>query len=156
MNARATTIARPAELTEKWYIVDASGQVLGRIAARIASILRGKKLANYTPHVDHKIHVIVTNADKVVLTADKMKTKLYRHHSGWMTGLKVETAEHLMDRRPTEVLTRAVQGMLPKGALGRQLNRHLRVYAEGEYKGQHDAQKPEAVVLKTRQPKKSL
>ncbi len=156
MNARGTTMARPAELQEKWYIVDASGQVVGRLAARIAALIKGKRQANYTPHVNPKVHVIVTNADKVLFSGDKETTKIYRWHTKYRTGLKEETAKHLLERKPTEVIRRAVHGMLPKDSLGRTMNRSLRIYASGEYTGQHDAQKPEALTLKTRQPRKKF
>lgn len=153
MRAQESTLRRDHELTEKWFIVDASGLVVGRLAARIASVLRGKTLPHYSPHLDHKVHVIVTNADKVIFTADKMTSKKYYHHSGWRTGIKETTPAKLMVKKPTEVLKVAIQGMLPKNRLGRTLNRHLRLYAAGEYNGQHDAQKPEQLVVKTRVPK---
>jgi large subunit ribosomal protein L13 len=156
MNARLTTMAKPETTQEKWYIVDASGQVVGRLAARIATLVKGKRLVNYTPHVDPKVHVIITNADKVVFSGDKMATKTYKWHSRFRTGLKEESAEHLLDRRPEEVIRRAIHGMLPKNRLGSQMNRHLRIYSSGEYTGQHDAQQPEPLVIKTRQPRKKV
>jgi len=153
MRAQESTLAKPPEIQEKWYIVDAEGLVVGRVAARIAKLLRGKTLANYSPHLDFKIHVIITNAEKVVFTGNKLIDKKYRHHSRYRTGLKEISAGHLLEQKPEEVLRKAIHGMLPKNRLGRQLDRHLRIYRSGEYNGQHAAQQPETLVVKTRVPK---
>lgn len=153
MRAQDSTLRREHELVEKWYIVDAEGLVVGRVATRIASLLRGKLQADYSPHLDHKIHVIVTNADKIVFTGDKLKTKQYFHHTRFRTGIKVTTPEKLLATKPEEVLRRAIHGMLPKNRLGRTLDRHVRIYRSGDYNGQHSAQQPETLVIKTRVPK---
>jgi len=152
MNARGTTIARADDLREKWYIVDASGQVVGRFATRVATLIKGKREANYTPHVNPKVHVIVTNADKVVFSGDKLTTKTYKWHTKYRTGLKEESAGHMLERKPEEILRRAIHGMLPKNRLGSVMNRNIRIYSSGQYTGQHDAQQPEALTIKTRQP----
>lgn len=152
MNARGTTIARAEDLREKWYIVDAAGQVVGRFATRVASLIKGKRTANYTPHVNPKVHVIITNADKAIFSGNKMETKTYRWHSRFRTGLKEESAQHLLERKPEEILRRAVHGMLPKNRLGSVMDKNLRIYSSGQYTGQHDAQQPEVLAIKTRQP----
>ncbi|CAN5221691.1 50S ribosomal protein L13 [soil metagenome] len=153
MRAQDSTLRRDHELKEKWYHVDAEGLIVGRVATRIASLLRGKYQPDYSPHLDHKIHVIITNADKIVLTADKMKTKIYYHHTRYRTGIKSITPEKLMESKPEEILRRAIHGMLPKNRLGRALDRHVRIYRSGAYTGQHTAQQPETLVIKTRTPK---
>lgn len=156
MRAQKSTLRGDAELKEKWYILDAEGQVVGRFASRVAKLVRGKLQPDYTPHQDPKIHVIITNAEKIVFTADKMKTKQYFHHSGWRTGIKVTTPEKLIkDDKPERILEKAIHGMLPKGALGRQLNRHVRIFKSGDYTGQHDAQTPEKLEVSTRTAKEN-
>jgi large subunit ribosomal protein L13 len=149
-----TTWPTVEEQKEKWYIVDASGLVLGRLASRIASLLRGKRLARFSPHIHPNIHVIITNADKVVLTGNKLVDKIYYHHTRHRTGIKAESARHLLERKPEELIRRAVHGMCQKGPLGRQIEKHLRIYNTGEYTDQHKAQQPEPLVVKTRVPKK--
>jgi large subunit ribosomal protein L13 len=153
MKAQSCTLRKPDEIQDKWYLVDAEGAILGRIAARVAKLLRGKLDPAFAPHQDPKIHVIVTNADKVVLTGNKMKDKIYYHHSTWRTGIKSISAEHLMEKKPEEILTQAIHGMLPKNTLGRKIRKHLRVYKAGEYTNQHEAQQPETLEIKTRKPK---
>jgi large subunit ribosomal protein L13 len=140
-----TYLAKPAEVNRKWHVVDANGKTLGRLAARVAGILRGKHKPTFTPHVDTGDHVVIINADKVRLTGDKLRSKTYVSHTGYPGGLKSESAEHLRARRPTELLTRAIRGMLPKNSLGRQMARKLRVYAGPDHP--HRAQGPEALAL---------
>lgn len=153
MKAPSSTLLREHEIPEKWYLVDAEGLVVGRLAARVAKMLRGKHLPEHSPHLDHKIHFVIINADKVIFTGKKLRDKVYYHHSGWRTGIKSITAGQLMEKKPEDVLTKAIHGMLPKNRLGRKLERHLRIYRSGEYNGQHDAQQPEILEIKTRTPK---
>ena len=137
--ANAQTVER------KWYIVDADGMPLGRLASQVAAILRGKNKPTYTPNVDTGDHVIVINAAKVVLTGKKLDQKIYDHHSGYPGGLKETKYRELIAKKPEFMVKRAVQGMLPKGPLGRQMGRKLRVYAGAE--NEHEAQKPEVLEL---------
>ena len=148
MKTQSTTVAKSHELPEKWYHVDAEGQVVGRLAARVAKLVRGKTHPNYSPHVNPNIHVVITNADKVVFTGKKLRDKVYYHHSGWRTGIKSITAGDQLKKHPERILEKAIYGMLPKNALGRQLNRNLRIYAGAEHP--HDAQNPEKLEIKTR------
>lgn len=134
-------IAKPHEVERKWYVIDAEGKNLGRLASEVASILRGKKKPIYTPHVDTGDYVIIVNADKIVVTGNKMKQKVYKRHTGYPGGLKEITLEKLLDKKPEEVLKHAIKGMLPKGRLGRQMYTKLKVYAGPEHN--HQAQKPE-------------
>lgn len=140
-----TYLAKPTDVNRKWHVVDANGKTLGRLAARVAAILRGKHKPTFTPHVDTGDHVVIINADKVRLTGDKLRSKTYVYHTGYPGGLKSESAEHLQARRPTELLTRAIRGMLPKNSLGRQMARKLRVYAGPDHP--HKAQGPAALAL---------
>ncbi len=140
-----TYFAKPAEVVRKWYLVDAAGKTLGRLASRVAILLRGKHKPTFTPHVDTGDHVVIINADKVHLTGDKLKTKTYIHHTGYPGGLKSISAEHLRAKKPTELLARAIKGMLPKNSLGKQMARKLKVYSGGEHP--HQAQRPEAITL---------
>ena len=140
-----TYFAKPAEVVRKWYLVDAAGKTLGRLASRVAILLRGKHKPTFTPHVDTGDHVVIINADKVHLTGDKLKTKTYIHHTGYPGGLKSISAEHLRAKQPTELLARAIKGMLPKNSLGKQMARKLKVYSGGEHP--HQAQRPEAITL---------
>ncbi|MEK6527070.1 MAG: 50S ribosomal protein L13 [Nitrospirota bacterium] len=140
-----TYFAKPAEVVRKWYLVDADGKTLGRLASRVAILLRGKHKPTFTPHVDTGDHVVIINADKVHLTGDKLKTKTYIHHTGYPGGLKSISAEHLRAKKPTELLARAIKGMLPKNSLGKQMARKLKVYSGGEHP--HQAQRPEAITL---------
>ena len=134
-------IAKPHEVDRKWYVIDAEGKNLGRLSSEIASILRGKKKPIYTPHVDTGDYVIVVNADKIAVTGKKMTDKVYKHHTGYPGGLKEITLEKLLAKKPEEVLKHAVKGMMPKGKLGRQMYKKLKVYAGPEHN--HAAQKPE-------------
>ena len=140
-------ILKPEVLEQKWYVIDAAEQRLGRLACEIAKILRGKNKAIYTPHMDTGDFVIVINADKVVVTGRKSSQKLYRRHSGRPGGMKIETFEKLQQRIPERIIEKAVKGMLPKNALGRQLFRKLKVYPGPNHP--HQAQKPEELVLNT-------
>ena len=141
----ATQSAKASELERKWYVVDAAGQPLGRLASKVAHVLRGKHRPQFTPHVDTGDFVIVTNAARIRLTGNKAESKLYHNHSGYPGGLRTETAGHLLDRKPELVVEKAVKGMLPKNSLGRQMFRKLKVYPEGTHP--HVAQKPEPLSL---------
>ena len=121
------------DVPRQWHLIDANGQVLGRLATRVAILLRGKHKAIFTPHVDCGDGVIVINAKKVKVTGRKAETKIYTRYSGYPSGLKSESLGHLLDRRPTEVLRKAVVGMLPKNPMGRQVARHLRIYPGPEH-----------------------
>jgi large subunit ribosomal protein L13 len=134
-------MARPLEVERRWYVVDAEGQTLGRLATEIARILRGKNKPQYTPHVDTGDFVVVVNAEKVVVTGKKAEQKVYRRHSGYPGGLKETSYEQMMERRPTEILRRAVKGMMPKNRLARQQLRKLKIYAGPEHP--HAAQDPQ-------------
>ena len=135
-----TKHANEATVQRNWYVVDGTNQTVGRMCAKIASVLRGKNKAYYTPHVDCGDFIIVTNAEKVVLTGNKMEDKKYLTYSGYPGGQKAEVAKNLLKRRPEAVIERAVKGMLPKNRLGRQMYKKLFVYAGGEHP--HGAQKP--------------
>jgi large subunit ribosomal protein L13 len=135
-----TFSAKHEEVEREWFLIDLEGQTVGRAAAQIASILRGKTKPIYTPHVDTGDFVVCINADKVVFTGNKLTDKVYRRHTGYPGGLKEITADKLLDRRPEDVITYAVQGMLPKNSLGRQMMRKLKVYAGPEHP--HQAQQP--------------
>lgn len=134
-------------IDKKWYVVDAQGQRLGRLASEIATILRGKHKPTFTPHLDAGDFVIVINAEKVAVTGRKPSQKLYRRHSGRPGGMKVETFAHLQARIPERIIEKAVKGMLPKNSLGRKLFTKLKVYAGSEHP--HQAQKPEVLNLNT-------
>ncbi|HLS53595.1 MAG TPA: 50S ribosomal protein L13, partial [Tissierellaceae bacterium] len=121
-------IAKPADVQRKWYIVDAEGKTLGRLATEIATVLRGKHKVTFTPHVDGGDFVVVVNAEKVVLTGKKLDQKVYRSHSGYIGGMKETTARDLLNKNPEQVMLRAVKGMLPHNSLGRQMLKKLRVY----------------------------
>ena len=139
-------IAKPAEVERKWYVIDAEGQSLGRMCTQIAMILRGKNKPTYTPHVDCGDYVIVINAEKITVTGNKMKEKIYKRHTGYPGGLRETTMEEMLVKHPTEVVRHAVKGMMPNGKLGRQMYKKLKVYAGSEH--EHAAQKPEVLVLK--------
>jgi len=141
-----TFMAKPAEVERKWYIVDAAGLPLGRVASAVASILRGKNKPEFTPHVDCGDYVIVLNADKVVLTGSKLDQKMYRHHSGYPGGLKEVPYRQFMAKKPIKAFELAVKGMLPKNALGRAMIKKLKVYEGAEHK--NEAQKPEVLEIK--------
>ncbi len=140
-----TYLQKPAEVTRKWFLVDAEGKTLGRLAAKVASLLRGKHKPTFTPNVDTGDHVVIVNADKIVLTGDKMETKTYSYHTGYPGGLKTLTAEHIHQRHPTKLLTRAIEGMLPKTPLGKHMAKKLRVYAGPTHP--HQAQPLETLSL---------
>ena len=140
-----TYMAKAETVQRKWYVVDAEGMVLGRLASQVAAILRGKNKPTFTPHVDTGDHVIVLNADKVVLTGDKLNQKFYRRHSGYPGGLKETSYKALMAKKADLAVIEAVRGMLPKNALGRQMIKKLRVYKGAEH--DHAAQKPEVLEL---------
>ena len=139
-----TYMAKKEELEKKWHLLDADGKTLGRLASRIAIILRGKNKPTFTPHVDTGDFVIVVNASKVTLTGEKWKKKLYIHHTGFPGGLRSVSAEKLREKRPERLITLAVQGMLPKNKLGRKLLKKLKVYSGEAHP--HQAQQPEALV----------
>ncbi|MGQ0666711.1 MAG: 50S ribosomal protein L13 [Nitrospiraceae bacterium] len=140
-----TYLAKPTEVKEAWHLVNAEGRTLGRLAARVAGVLRGKHRPTFTPNVDLGDHVVIVNAEKIRLTGGKMETKLYRHHSGYPGGLKTTTAAHLFQKDPTELLTRAIEGMLPKTPLGNGMAKKLRVYVGPDHP--HQAQRPEPLSL---------
>jgi large subunit ribosomal protein L13 len=137
--------AKPNELEKRWYVVDADGQNLGRLATRIADTLRGKRKPEFTPHVDTGDFVVVVNAEKVAVTGNKLEQKRYYRHSGYPGGLRSRTLAEQLQRRPTEVLRRAVKGMLPRNRLGRAQLLKLKVYAGPEHP--HEAQRPEPLLL---------
>ncbi len=141
-----TYMAKPLEVERKWYVIDADGQTLGRLASEVAVILRGKHKAIYTPHVDTGDFVIIINAEKVVLTGNKLDQKKYRRHSGYPGGLKEVSYRDLMDRRPERAVEVAIKGMLPHNRLGRQMFKKLKVYRGSEHP--HAAQKPEVREIK--------
>jgi len=140
-----TYSAKQADITRKWYVVDANGKTLGHLATQIAIVLRGKHKPTFTPHMDTGDHVIVVNAEKIHLTCDKVRTKPYYRHSGYPGGLKAETAKDVLARKPSEIVERAIKGMLPKNPLGKQMARKLNVYAGPTHP--HHAQRPEALTL---------
>ena len=140
-----TFMAKVEEVSRKWYVVDAEGKPLGRLASEVAKILRGKNKPTYTPHVDTGDHVIVLNAEKVVLTGNKMDQKIYRHHSGWPGGMKEIKARQLIAKSPEKVIELAVKGMLPHNSLGRAMFRKLKVYKGVEH--EHQAQQPEILEI---------
>jgi large subunit ribosomal protein L13 len=140
-----TYSARDADVQGKWYVVDASGAILGRLASAVAARLRGKHNPLFTPHVDTGDFVIVINADKIRLTGKKWVQKLYQRHSGYIGGLKTASAKELMEKRPEELIRRAVKGMLPKNKLGSRLYTKLKVYKGGEHP--HQAQQPEPLKV---------
>ena len=141
----STTMAKPAEVSRTWYILDAAGQPLGRVAAKAAHILRGKHKPTYTPNVDCGDHVIVINCDKAILTGRKLEQKYYYHHSGYIGGMKSVQYKTLMATKPELAMTLAVKGMLPHNTLGAKAATRLKVYAGANHK--HEAQKPVAVEV---------
>jgi large subunit ribosomal protein L13 len=140
-----THVVTPDQITRQWYLVDAENQTLGRLASRVAQILRGKHKPIYTPHLDTGDHVVVINAEKIALTGRKMEQKMYYRHSGYPGGLKEEPIRRVLRRYPERVIEDAVRGMLPKGKLGRAMYKKLRVYAGSDH--QHAAQQPVAIDL---------
>ncbi|ABQ54417.1 TPA: 50S ribosomal protein L13 [Legionella pneumophila] len=140
-----TFSAKGNEVKRDWFVVDASEKVLGRLATEIARRLRGKHKAEYTPHVDTGDYIIVTNAEKVVVTGRKFKNKMYHHHTGFPGGIKSASFEKLQDKNPTKIIELAVKGMLPKNPLGREMYRKLKVYAGSEHP--HTAQQPKQLEI---------
>ena len=140
-----TFMASPATIDRKWYVVDATGMTLGRLASEVASVLRGKNKPIFTPHIDTGDYVIVINAEKVAVTGKKLDQKIYYKHSDYVGGMKETTLREKLAKKPEEVIEHAVKGMLPKGPLGRDMYRKLFVYAGPEHK--HAAQKPETLTF---------
>jgi large subunit ribosomal protein L13 len=147
-----TYSAKPAEIEKKWFLIDADGLVLGRLASQVAMILRGKHKPSYTPHMDCGDHVVIVNAEKVHLTGNKRAAKTYYWHTGHPGGIKERTAEKILEgKHPERVILKAVERMVPRGPLGRQQMRGLRVYAGPEH--QHAAQQPEPLDIAAMNPK---
>ena len=140
-----TVMVNPATIERKWYVVDAEGQTLGRLASEVAKILRGKHKPIFTPHIDAGDYVIIVNAEKVKVTGKKLDQKIYYHHTGYVGGLKQTKLKDMLAKHPERVLEYAVKGMLPKGRLGREMYRKLFVYDGPEHK--HAAQKPEVLTF---------
>lgn len=140
-----TIMAKKEDVQRRWFVIDAEGRNLGRLASRAATLLRGKHKPIFTPHVDTGDHVVVVNADKVQLTGKKLKKKIYYHHSGYPGGLKAEKAEELLAKKPEDLVRKAVKGMLPKSILGKGMIRRLKVYCGAEHP--HTAQCPEALKI---------
>jgi large subunit ribosomal protein L13 len=140
-----TEFVKPASVERKWFVIDAEGKVLGRVAAKAASIVRGKEKAVYAPHQEVGDFVVVVNAGKIAVTGRKAQQKLYYHHSGYVGGLKSTTFEKLIERHPESPLELAIKGMLPKGPLGRKLAKNVKVYAGAEHP--HASQNPSAFEL---------
>ena len=138
-------MASPATIERKWYVVDATGYTLGRLASEVAKVLRGKNKPIFTPHIDTGDFVIIVNADKIKVTGKKMDQKMYYRHSDYVGGFKSSTLREMMDKKPEDVLKLAVKGMLPKGPFGRQMIKKLNVYAGPEHP--HAAQKPEVLTF---------
>jgi large subunit ribosomal protein L13 len=141
-----TFMASPATIERKWYVVDATGYTLGRLASEVAKVLRGKNKPIYTPHMDCGDYVIVVNADKVAVTGKKLDQKIYYNHSDYVGGMRETTLREMMAKKPEKVMELAVKGMLPKGPLGRSMITKLHVYAGAEHS--HAAQKPEVLEIK--------
>ena len=140
--------AKPGEVERRWYVVDANGQTLGRLATQIAVTLRGKNKAEYTPHTDTGDFVIVVNADKIAVTGNKLDNKMYYRHSGYPGGLRSRTLRQQLDRQPTEVLRKAVKGMLPRNRLSRAQLTKLKIYAGPDHP--HEAQAPQPLPLEAK------
>src|SRR5688572_2586976 len=140
-----TYVAKPTDRQRDWYVVDAEGKTLGRLATQIADTLRGKRKPQYTPHVDTGDFVVVVNAEKIAVTGSKLDTKIYYRHSGYPGGIRQRTLREQLDRRPTEVLRKAVKGMLPKNKLAAAQIRKLKIYAGPEHP--HEAQLPQPMEL---------
>ena len=140
-----TFMANPAKIERKWYVVDATGMTLGRLASEVAKILRGKNKPVFTPHEDTGDYVIITNAEHIKVTGKKLDQKVYYHHSDYVGGMKETTLREMLNKKPEKVIELAVKGMLPKGPLGRQMMTKLHVYAGSEHN--HQAQKPETLTF---------
>jgi large subunit ribosomal protein L13 len=141
----STFSAKPADVVHDWYVVDANGRVLGRLATEIASRLRGKHKPEFTPHVDTGDYIVVVNAEKIRVTGNKLKDKLYQHHTGYIGNLKTRNLEKMLASAPEQVITRAVKGMLPKNKLGAAMLKKLRVFAGPEHT--HAAQQPQPLEI---------
>jgi large subunit ribosomal protein L13 len=148
MITNKTYSPKPGDIHRAWHVVDATALPLGRLASEVAQILRGKHKPTYAPHMDTGDFVVIVNADKVAVTSDKSQSKIYYRHSGYPGGIKAETFESLIERRPEAVVERAVKGMLPKNKLGRQMARKLKVYAGPDHP--HEAQMPQPLVFDIR------
>ena len=140
-----TYMANPDKIERKWYVVDADGCTLGRLASGVASVLRGKNKPQFTPHVDTGDYVIIVNADKIKVTGKKLEQKIYYNHSDYVGGMRETTLKEMLAKKPEKVIELAVKGMLPKGPLGREMYTKLFVYAGPEHK--HAAQKPEVLTF---------
>lgn len=140
-----TFSAKPGEIEKKWVLIDAANVPLGRIASKAASIIRGKTKPTYTPHVDMGDNVIIINARQVKLTGKKWADKTYYHHTGWMGGIKSSTAQEIHERKPKELLKKAIDGMLPKTRLGRALRNNYRIYEQDQHP--HEGQNPKTVSV---------
>ncbi|HOV63353.1 MAG TPA: 50S ribosomal protein L13 [Spirochaetia bacterium] len=140
-----TIFVKPKDVERKWYVIDASGKRLGKVAVEAVKLVRGKHKALYTPHQEIGDYVIIVNADKVTLSGTKPSKKVYYHHTGFVGGLKSDVFNSLMEKKPTFPLEQAIRGMLPKGPLGRKLFKNVKVYAGAEHP--HAAQKPEVYIL---------
>ncbi len=145
MNPNKTFVAKPNEVKRDWYIVDADGKTLGRLATEIAARLRGKHKPEYTPHVDTGDYIVVVNAEKIGVTGNKRTDKMYHHHTGYIGNLKSISFEKLIDKAPERVIEKAVKGMMPKGPLGRAMMKKLKVYAGTEHP--HTAQQPQTLDI---------
>ena len=142
---KTTVMVKPSEVKREWVLIDASKKPFGRIITEIATILRGKNKPSFTPHVDCGDYVIIVNADKIKVSGKKLDQKIYYHHSDYVGGMKETTLKEMLAKKPEKVIELAVKGMLPKGPLGRAMNKKLFVYAEPEHK--HEAQKPEVLTF---------
>ena len=140
-----TVYAKPADVERKWFLIDAEGKVLGRVAAKVASILRGKEKAIFTPNQEIGDFVVVINAEKIAITGNKAQQKQYYHHTGYVGGLKTVNFEKLIDKHPTSPLELAIKGMLPKGPLGRKLSKNAKIYAGAEHP--HSAQNLQKIEI---------
>lgn len=138
-------MANPAKVERKWYVVDATGYTLGRLASEVAKVLRGKNKPIFTPHIDTGDYVIIVNAEKIKVTGKKLDQKIYYHHSDYVGGMKETTLREMLAKKPERVVELAVKGMLPKGPLGREMFTKLHVYAGAEHP--HTAQKPEVLTF---------
>ncbi len=141
MNNNTTYVLKGNEIERKWYIIDAANKPLGRVATEAAKLLRGKHKPTYTPNMDAGDHVIILNTSQVILTGNKLDQKVYRHHSGYIGGMKETTARVMLDKNPEKAMMLAIKGMLPKNSLGRQMIKKVRIYAGSEH--ENAAQKPE-------------
>ena len=140
-----TTFVKPASVERKWFVIDADGKIMGRVAAKVASIVRGKTKAIYAPHQEMGDYVVIINAEKIAVSGRKTQQKMYYHHSGYPGGLKANNFEKVIARHPTQPLENAIKGMLPKGPLGRKLAKNAKIYAGAEHP--HAAQNPTVIEI---------